>query len=133
MLKVIPKIWSYSFSVMDGANSVAQVDLSWWRDRGELRVGDATYTARRVKSSYVLESADAVIVRAERPRKLFRQFLIKHAGRQYILRAKSAFRREFRLFDGGTQVGFISPEGLFTRNAAVKLPKQLPLFLQVFI
>jgi hypothetical protein len=33
MLKVIPKAWSYAFSVTDGTDSVAQpVDLPWWRD-----------------------------------------------------------------------------------------------------
>jgi hypothetical protein len=31
MLKVIPKAWSYAFSVTDGTESVAAaVDLSWW-------------------------------------------------------------------------------------------------------
>jgi hypothetical protein len=31
MLKVIPKVWSYAFSVTDGTESVAAaVDLSWW-------------------------------------------------------------------------------------------------------
>ena len=39
MLEVVAKTWSYTFSVMDGTASVAQaVDLSWWRDRGELRI-----------------------------------------------------------------------------------------------
>ena len=65
MMKVIPKAWSYAFSVTDGAESVAQaVDLSWWRDMGELRVQGAVYRAQRDKSSYVLESEDGVIARA---------------------------------------------------------------------
>lgn len=134
MLKVIPKAWSYTFSVTDGTESVAQaVDLSWWRDKGELRIQDDIYTARREKSSYVLESAAGVLARTERPRRWHRELVIDHSGRRYTLRAKSAFRREFLLLDGPVQIGSISPEGLFTRSAAVELPKFFPLFLQVFV
>jgi len=134
MLKVIPKAWSYAFSVTDGTDSVAQaVDLSWWRDKGELRIQDDIYTARRDKSSYVLESAAGVLARTERPRRWRPELVIDHSGRRYTLRAKSAFRREFLLLDGSVKIGSISPEGLFTRRAAVELPKFFPLFLQVFI
>lgn len=134
MLKVIPRMWSYSFSVTDGADSVAlAVDLSWRRDTGELRIQDDVYTARRDKSSYVLESAAGVLARTERPRRWHRELVIEHSGRRYTLRAKSAFRREFQLLEGPMKIGSISPEGLFTRRAAVELPKMFPLFLQVFI
>jgi hypothetical protein len=134
MLKVIPKAWSYAFSVTDGATSIAQaVDLSWWRDKGELRIQGAVYRTHRDGSSYVLESSSKVIARAERPRMLFREFVIEHSGHRYTLRAKSAFRRKFLLFEGESQVGSISAEGFFTRKAAVELPSQLPLVLQVFI
>ena len=52
MLKVTPKTGSYSSSVTDDAKSVAQsVDRSWWRDKGEIRIQDEIYTARRDKSS----------------------------------------------------------------------------------
>lgn len=134
MLKVIPKAWSYAFSVTDGTETGAHtVDLSWWADKGELRVRNTTYRAHRDQSSYVLESEGEVLARAERPRKWFREFVIEHEGRRYTLSAKSAFRRQFVLLDGDQPVGSISPEGLFTRKAAVELPKSLPLFLQLFI
>ena len=96
MLKVIPKAWSYAFSVTDGTESVAHtVDLSWWSDKGELRIQGTTYRAHRDKSSYVLESVAGVLTRAERPHRWFREFVIEHSGRRYTLRAKSAFRRLF--------------------------------------
>ena len=133
-MKVIPKAWSYAFSASDGTGSATQaVDLSWWRDRGELRIQDEIYTARRDKSSYILESAAGVVARTEKPRRWRRELIIDHSGRRYTLRAKSAFRREFLLLDGAVKIGSISPEGLFTRSADVELPKFLPLFLQVFI
>jgi hypothetical protein len=134
MLKVIPKMWSYTFSVMDGTQSVAQsVALSWWTDKGELQVQGTAYTARRDKSSYILESAAGILVRAEQPRKWYRELVIEYSGRQYTLRTKSMFRREFLLLEGATQIGSIAPEGLFTRKAAAELPKEFPLFLQVFV
>ena len=135
MLKVIPKAWwSYAFSVTDGTESVAQVlDLSWWRDKSELRVQGATYTARRDRSAYILESATGVLVRAERPRFWRRVFIIEHSGQQYTLRSKSSLRRQFLLFEGSTQIGSLSPEGRFTRKAAAELPPAFPLFLQIFI
>lgn len=133
-MKVIPKAWSYAFSVTDGAESVAQaVDLSWWSDKGELRVQGAVYRTHREKSSYVLESVDGVVARAERPQRWFREFDIEHSGHRYTLRGNSGFRCKFLLLEGTTQVGSISPEGLFTRRAEVNLPQAIPLFLQVFI
>lgn len=134
MLKVIPKAWSYAFSVTDGPEAVAQaVDISWWSDKGELRIQGDVYRAHRDKTSYVLESPLGVVARAERTTRWSSVFNIEHSGRRYTLRAKSAFRRQFLLLEGATQVGTVSPEGLFTRKAAVWLPQSLPLFLQVFI
>lgn len=133
-MKVVPKAWSYGFSVTDGSGSVAQsVDLSFWRDKGELRIQGDVYNARRKRSSYVLESAAGELARAERPRRRLRELGIVHSGRQYTLRANSPFRRQLLLLEGSTQIGSISPEGLFTRTAEVELPQTLPLFLKVFI
>ena len=113
MMKVIPKACSYAFSVTRGTEAVAQaVDISWWRNKGELRVQGATYRAHRDKSSYVLESVAGVLARAEHPQRWLREFVIEHSGHWYTLRAKSAFRRQFLLLEGTTQVGSISPEGL---------------------
>lgn len=134
MLKVIPKKWSYAFSVTDGTKAVAQaVNLSWWRDQSELRVRNEIYTARRSRSSYVLESPSGVLARAERPRRWCADLVIDHSGHQYTLRAKSMFRRQLLLLEDATHIGTLSPEGIFTRRATVKLPQTFPLFLQVFI
>ena len=43
VLKVIPKTWTYAFSMTEGTESVAQsVDDLWWRDQAALRVQGAT-------------------------------------------------------------------------------------------
>jgi hypothetical protein len=118
----------------EGAEAVAQVvNVSWWGDKGELRIGGVIYTARRDKSAYLLESAEEVIARAEQPRLLRRELIVEHATRKYTLRAKSALLRQFLLLENGVQIGSISPEGLLTRRAEVEPPSELPMLLQVFI
>jgi hypothetical protein len=134
MLEVIPKAWSYAFSVTDEGESIAQTtNLSWWRDHSDLRVDGNTYRARRDGGSYVLESEGKVVARAKRPRLFARGLNIEHLDHRYTLRAKSAFRRQFVLMDGATQIGSIAPQGVFTRKAAADLPETLPLSLRVFI
>ena len=137
MLMVVPKWFSWTFSVLDGEDSVAKsVDLSWWSDKGQLTVEGVTYTARRtgvMSGPFVLESATGVVARATKPSAFRRSFIVEHAGRQYTLRATSSLRRQFILLDASTRIGSISPEGIFTRRAAVDLPSTLPLTVRVFI
>ena len=137
MLRMIPKWFSWTFSVIDGAEPVAHaVDRSWWSDKGELTIEGVTYTARRegvMSGEFVLESTAGVLARATKPSAFRRSLIVEHAGRRYTLRAVSALRREFVLLDGSTRIGSLSPEGIFTRRAAVDLPPALPLTVRVFI
>jgi hypothetical protein len=50
-----------------------------------------------------------------------------------MLRAKSALRRAFILLEGSREIGAISPEGIFSRRAAVDLPEEMPLPVKIFI
>ena len=137
MLRMIPKPFSWTFSVMDGAEPIAHaVDLSWWSDKGEITVQGVTYTARRegvISGAFVLESTAGVVARALKPSAMRRSLIVEHTGRKYRLRAVSALRRAFALLDGSTRIGSLSPEGIFTRRAAVDLPRTLPLTVRVFI
>jgi hypothetical protein len=136
MLTVVHKAFSYSFDVMQGANTVALArNVSGWRDRAEIRIDADIYTARRDGNSYLFELGSRVAARADQPRKWLREFFIEHEGRRYTLRPKSRFlfRRHFLLLEGSTQVGSVAPDGAFTRKAGVELPPTLPVFLQVFI
>jgi hypothetical protein len=134
MLTVIPKTWSYAFSVTDGAQAIAEtMNVSWWRDKAQLRIQGADYTARRERSTFLLESATGELARAERPRRWRRELFIEYSGRRFSLRRESAFRRGYLLFEHGAPIGSISPDGIFTRQAAAELPEELPLFLRIFI
>jgi hypothetical protein len=137
VLKAIPKRWfSWDFAVRKGSQPVADIDVSWWREKGLLTVEGTTYEVYRegaFSGAFILASAGSALARAEKPSAFRRSFIIEHAGRQYTLRAKSAWGREFLLLDGPREIGSLSPEGLFTRRATVDLPEHLPLAVRVFI
>ncbi len=137
MLTAIPKHWlSWDFTVMKGSQAVAEIDISWWREKGVLTVQDVDYRVYRegmMSGDFILESAGSVLARAEKPSAFHRSFIVDHAGRRYTLRAKAVFRRAFLLLDGDRQIGSLSPEGMFTRRATVDLPEALPLPVKVFI
>lgn len=136
MLKAIPKHWlSWDFTVTDHDRPIAQIDVSWWREKGELTVNGKIYEVYRqgLLGAFVLESNGAVMATAKKPSALRRQFELEHEGKHLTLRASSVFGRTFLLLDGKQEVGSITPEGFFTRRAEIDLPLSLPLAVRVFI
>jgi len=137
MLTAIPKGWfSKNYRVMDGALQVADLNVSRWREQGELTVEGFSYQVYREKlmsGAFVLEAAGTALARAEKPSAFHRRFLIEYGDRKYVFQAKSVWGREFTLYDGQNEIGSVAPEGLLTRRAAVNLPDELALPVKVFI
>jgi hypothetical protein len=137
MLTAVPKQWfSWDFTVTEGSQPVANIDISWWREKGLLTVQGADYRVYRegmMSGDFILESAGSVVARAQKPSAFHRAFVIAYEGRRYTLRAESLFRRSFLLLDGDRQIGSLSPDGMFTRRATVDLPPALPLAVRVFV
>ena len=137
MLQIVPKHWySCDVTVTDESRPVADIAMSWWREKGALTIDGATYRVYReapMSSAFALEHAGSVLARAENPSLFRREFVIRHAGREYTLRPTSMFRRAFVLLDGSRQVGSIAPKSAFTRKAAADLPHDLPLPVRIFI
>jgi hypothetical protein len=137
MLQVAPTHWySWDVTVRDESRHVADLTTSWWREKGALTIDGVTYRMSReapMFGAFVLEHAGNVLAQAEKPSVFFREFVIRHAGREYTLRPESMFRRAFVLLDGSRQVGSIAPKGAFTRKAAADLPHDLPLPVRMFI
>lgn len=136
-LRIVPTHWySWDVTVTDESRPVADIATSWWREKGELTIGDTTYRVYReapMSGAFVLEHAGCVLARAEKPSVFRRTFVIRHAGREYTLRRESMFRRAFVLLDGSRQIGSLAPNGAFTRKAAADLPRDLPLPVRMFI
>jgi hypothetical protein len=137
VLKMVPEGFSWKFSVKEGSEAITDVvDRSWWLNKGEFILRGTTYRAHRegvMSGAFVLESASGVLARAEKPSAVRRSVVIEHSGRRYTLRARSALRHELLLLDDSRQIGFLSPEGTFTRRANVDLPQEWPLPVRIFV
>lgn len=137
MLRAVPKSWfSSEYRVLENNATVAIIDLSWWREAGELTVGGSTYRVYReglMSGPFVLESGGAIIARAEKPRAFYRSFLVEHDEKEYTLEAESALYRKFVLSEGGERIGSVYPEHALTRKAVVDFPEEIPLAVRIFM
>lgn len=137
MMQIVPTRWySSDFSVRHDSRPMADIDVSWWREKAVLTIQGrryGVYRERLVSGAFVLEHGGTVLARAEKPTVFRRTFLIHYAGREYTLRAASTFGRQFLLLDGSRQIGSLTPAGIFTRRATVDLPDDWPLPVRVFI
>ena|SRR5271157_3624054 len=137
MLALVPhNVLSWDFSVLRDGSPVAEIDVSWFREKGTLTVDGVQYPVYRehlMSGAFILEFNGTQLARAEKPSALFRCFLVKHAGQTYTLKAETALFRKFVLLENDREVGSITPEGPIIRNAMVDLPDNLPLPVQVFL
>jgi len=136
-LEVAPTHWySQDFTVEQQSRRVAEVDVSWWCEKGELTIEGIRYQVYReswLRGRFVLERDRSVIARAEKPSAFFRTYLIRYSDRDYTLEPRSAFRRAFVLRDGSRQIGSIEPTSAFTRGAMADLPDTWPLPVRAFV
>lgn len=137
MLRATPKSWfSSGLTVADGRQHVADIDISWWREKGAFTVEGARYEAYReslLNGAFLLSSGQATLARAEKPSAFRRTLFIESQGRQYTLRAKSAFHRQLLLEEGARGIGSLSPGGALSRRVDADLPETLPVPLALFI
>ena len=136
MLRAEPKSWfSWDYTVYDNGAPVADLDLAWVREAGEVIIEGVACTLYRenlLSGVFILEGGGFPLARAEKPSALFRTFEIAYDG-HYTLQARSAFARTFVLCEGDREIGSIYPDHLFSRKMTVDLPEALPLAVRVFI
>jgi hypothetical protein len=136
-LQVVPTSpGSGKFTVLEGSRTLGEIVLHFWPEEGSLIVDGVSYNLYREKPQpcgFILEGRRGAIARAEQPSIFRREFVIRHDGREYTLRPKSAFGRKFILLERGRQVGSITPKSLFTRKAEADLPGELPPRIRLFI
>ncbi len=130
-------LFSWNFTVMDGSAAVAEINMSWWRDKGALTVERRDYPIHReglVGGAFILEGDDAVMARAEKPNPFSRSFEIQHGDRHYVLKRKRlVFCRTYVLLAGDSEVGSIAAQGIPSRRLRAVFPEELPLPVSVFI
>lgn len=137
MLTATPTRWyTWNFAVARNDAHLADIDLSWWREKGSLTIEGQRFSVYRERpraGKFVLESNGAILATAEKPSALRRRLIVEHAGRQYELRPRNLFTRTYDLRDGTTVIGSLSAATFFGRRMHVDLPDTLPLPVRVFV
>ena len=135
MLRAIPTSWfSRNYYIIEGTRQVTELDMSWWREQGQLTVEGVLYKIYREKllsGAFILEKAGSIVARAEKQSAFLRRFFIEYENKQFTLQAKSVFGREFTILEHQNKIGSVAPEGFFTRRAAADLPEELPLPVRI--
>ena len=136
MLTCLPmSLCSGNYRISGAAAGPGTLTFFWMSEQGEIVMGSDTCSVRKhgiASGTWTLELEGKVIARAEKPSAMFRQFDIHFEGRQFELRAISAFARSFELSEGGRQVGTIAPAHAFTRRASVDCEDSVPEWVQLF-
>ena len=137
MLKGVPKGWcSPGYRVLEGNTTIAIVNLSSFREAGDLETEGATYQVYReglFSGAFLLEERGSVLARAEKPSALLRRFEVEYDGNEYLLEAESIMTRTFVLSAAGIQLGSIYAQHSLTRRSVVDLPEEIPLPVRLFI
>jgi hypothetical protein len=134
MLRAVPHgIFSWDFTIFRQETAIADIDMSMWRERAELRIAEQIYSVyreSRLKGTFVLRTGDLVLARAQKG--FTRTFDIDVEGRHMELKAFSFWTREFGLFENNALIGRIGPSGWLGRKAIIGLPGSMSLPVQVF-
>jgi hypothetical protein len=136
MIEAVPKsTFSKDFILFSADGALAELDVSGWRERAEFELEGVPHRLYResARGDFVLERAGTVIARATKPSAFRSTFQLQVSGHDLTLRKSSAWRRDFAVFDGAEMVGRIAPVKWFGRRAAVELPGDWNLSLQLFL
>ena len=136
-LALLPRrCYSWDFTLVSGDGTQARLDLSSWREKGVVTIGDYDHRVYRegmVSGDFVIERGGQALARATKPSAFRSTIVITHGGRQYTLRKKSVWKRAFVLLEGHKEVGSLSPNSWLTRDATVSLPADWPLAVKTFV
>src|SRR5262245_3209617 len=133
MWSIIPTGWfSWDCVVQDSTQqTIAELNLSYWRERGAIRVGEVEHKiSRQGAGVFILYEGESVLSRAEKLGFFSGTFRIEHAVGQYTLEARSVWRRERVLYEEGREIGTVIPEGAFTRRTRARFSDDVPLVLK---
>lgn len=136
MLELVPKSWlSWDFDVLENGETVAQVDMSSWRERGEITVLGKPHKVYRdgMTGPFLLEADGAVVARAIKDSAFTSSFTIEHAGRDYVLGKTSWLGGTFALMEGERERGRMNSVAFFSHRGQANFPETLPLAVRVFL
>ena len=138
MLTAIPRHWfSWDVTLFEKDRSLAEIDMSAWREKGEVTVANTTYRVFReglFSGDFVLEGNGLVVARAEKPSATTRRVVLTFGSTHFELKPRfTLFSRTFNLLAGRQVVGTLSPRGFLSRRMDIELSEDLPLPIKVFV
>jgi len=129
-------VFSWDFTVSRDGVAIAEIDMAWFRERADIKIGGQTFSLHRqsaIKGSFALQSGDNILAQAQKISAFSRAFRIDTAGRKLTLKATSAWRRQFEVSENETLIGRIGPTGWAGRTSVIDLGNNLPVPVQVFL
>ena len=137
VLRTEPLGWaSYGARILDGGKELARLEITWLKGRGTFRLHNETFAIEPkgfFLSHAVLEKGSTALAKAHKPSAFRRRFEVTSAGHEFVLESQSWTGREYALFHGDQEVGWIKREGWTGRKLDLEFPDDMPVFLQIFL
>lgn len=136
MIEAVSKhVFSNDYVLRGAGGSVAELDVSAWRERAEFGLDGASYRMYRdgMFGPFVLERDSTVIARARKPSAFRDRFEIELPDRTCVLRRTSLGGRRFGIFVGDDAVGEMAQVGLFGRRIRLSLPPEWPEAVHIYV
>ena len=136
MLELAPQSWfSWNFHVLQDDRTVAEIDISRWREKGMLQIDGTNYDVYRegfMRGAFILELNGTRVASAEKPSAMARLFKVESGGRTWQWEGQ-VFRRSFVLEENDRAVGSLAPVAMITRKATAEFPDDVALPVRVFM
>lgn len=137
MLELVPRLGSSRrYTVRRDGQDVAEFTLAWLREAGRLHIDGVAHELRReglASGAFTLSCAGMPIVTARKPSAFRNRFEVDREGRRYEVVKASWWGRRFEVRADDQPIGSIGPHHPFTRRAAIDLPEDIGLPVQVFL
>lgn len=137
MLEAIPLNWfSYDFLLKDQEETIANIDISLWREKGVIRIDHEEYRVNRegvLSSAFILWHDNEILARAEKPNALSRQIVIEYGEHKFTLSPRHVLSRSFVLIGQKGIVGNLSPRRLLSRRMNINFSDTLPMPVKMFV
>ena len=137
MLKAKPSgFFSWDFDLYEDERLVGQMGMAWFQEGGRFVWKGSEYQLFREglwSGSFLLQLDGQTLADATKVSPFLRCFDVRVGDRTLILKAASAFTRQFQLIACDVIVGFVTPDGLFSRQCTISFPDDLTLPVQIFL
>lgn len=137
MLQIVPESWlTWNFDVLEDDRRIASIKTTLLPESGSFSIDGSSFRAYRegmISGKFLLDGESGTIACAEKPSAFLNSFNVEYSDKRYTLKKESLIGRSFVLLQGGLEVGSIRPERFLSRKAALSLPADLPMPVQVFM